>query len=1239
MDTCTRNLEKFVDLDACLALIDELTTKLGDDLNDQKVRSSTERLVETFRKIIDKYQEQPELLEPHAPNLIERLTEHLVDIKNSANRFHTTFKLLYQLIKVIGFKSVGRRFPHETNKLALLVDLLAREDPNDKSNWQTRFVLIVWLSIVILAPFDLSKFDSGSSDQTMQDKIYQTLMKSLINHDSSQHVAAFCLARFFSRPDTLKDPKLLDEFISNTMKDLDELMVNNSASGLDIKLIGCLRTLTYLYKFLPRDEQKKRCEPIFKVLTGMEIEKINRELISHLIIKLVQRVGMSLLSKRIATWRYKRGSRILGHKEQQQQESQATKSLNGPNEVSHLDQDTEIEEAHSVDALQSVLNILFVAAQSAQTKIRWSAAKGIARLSSRLSRERASDVIDTVMTNFFDPNESSEYAWHGGCLTLAEMSRQGLIMEEKLPGVVEIVDRSIIYDKIKGSFAVGSHVREAACYILWAMARTYEDRLLEPYISTISVNLLCTMLFDRELQCRRAASATFQELVGRQGTFNIEGISILTNVDYQSVGVRQFAYIGLATQVARFGKKYYEPFIKHLIEKKLGHWDVQIRRLASDSMGALMLYPDHDFIGANVIPPIIRMCEQNVDNNAKHGAILALAKVIKSLVALGYQFEQTLIDSVGSMALSCSKQLASKQLAPNYIEAIGNLISSSEIAQFNYSEETLAQWESIILQALDSDNGEILNIGAEGILSLYRYFYKSNKTCKDRLLTILNESLQSANESSRCGALRSLAKLGLALSDTVNIRPNEQQTGGEIRLDSDTPDIILMSLTSYVGAPTKDSNGNVFAHAKATACEALVDFVKTLDKSRLIISSQWLRVGFDALLDRSEDYTFDKRGDIGVVVRRSAIKSLQDLTLFLLSIGMTSILVERLAWILSKILQQAVSYNNSARELAALAFYRLIVSSSTVEPALPETCIPHKEEILQLFELYQVDAAGETFNWRDESTPIFVCLLARPEYSKDLWIGLMSAMGQASDLCAKQFRDAFTKYVQSLEKMPSLREQILESFLQTLEKPDLASRLVTSGLIVADYLLTSGLLHDTDEQFQVRFAHLCWQMRGQGDPKRLVSVGQVLCSMLQFSGRVQIDCLRYCLALLVSGYSKVRVFIATALYSGLLTYQSELEENLRSASTSIGGGGPDAIGNQEVGEVASGAPKTSPAAPAAHIAAARTQKVANEARDEKPKEMDLELAMELLAQSNWSEPLDKVRPIRDQICSSLLIEL
>ncbi|KAL4240381.1 hypothetical protein ACF0H5_001171 [Mactra antiquata] len=110
--------------------------------------------------------------------------------------------------------------------------------------------------------------------------------------------------------------------------------------------------------------------------------------------------------------------------------------------------------------------------------------------------------------------------------------------------VVPVVLKALAYDERRGSFSVGANVRDAACYVSWAFARAYDPQEITPYVMQIARSLIIAFIFDREVNVRRAASAAFQENVGRQGTFP-HGIDILTTADYFAVGLRSHCYLEL----------------------------------------------------------------------------------------------------------------------------------------------------------------------------------------------------------------------------------------------------------------------------------------------------------------------------------------------------------------------------------------------------------------------------------------------------------------------------------------------------------------------------------------------------------------------------------------------------------------------------------------------------------------------------------------------------------------------
>lgn len=89
-------------------------------------------------------------------------------------------------------------------------------------------------------------------------------------------------------------------------------------------------------------------------------------------------------------------------------------------------------------------------------------------------------------------------------------------------------------------------------------------------------------LIDREINCRRAASAAFQESVGRLGNFPF-GIEISTTTDFYSVGLRQNSYLNISDFIAQF-EEYRKPLIDHLVERKVNHWDPAIRELTAKAL-------------------------------------------------------------------------------------------------------------------------------------------------------------------------------------------------------------------------------------------------------------------------------------------------------------------------------------------------------------------------------------------------------------------------------------------------------------------------------------------------------------------------------------------------------------------------------------------------------------------------------------------------------------------------------
>jgi tubulin-specific chaperone D len=125
--------------------------------------------------------------------------------------------------------------------------------------------------------------------------------------------------------------------------------------------------------------------------------------------------------------------------------------------------------------------------------VRWSAAKGIGRITNRLPKALGDDVVGSLLECFSVGEGDS--AWHGGCLgsPSSKETRQCdpcgiagdyLVFCNRV--AVLTAWKALQFDERKGMHSVGAHVRDAACYVCWAFARAYSPGLL-PHLCLLSV--------------------------------------------------------------------------------------------------------------------------------------------------------------------------------------------------------------------------------------------------------------------------------------------------------------------------------------------------------------------------------------------------------------------------------------------------------------------------------------------------------------------------------------------------------------------------------------------------------------------------------------------------------------------------------------------------------------------------------------------------------------------------------
>lgn len=100
-------LELFSEFNEVLEMIDNLKNVINAE------QSLVERAYEKFVYILGQYHEQPHLLDSHLDELLEKLISIVRDRDSSLQLKHATFKYMYVIINVRGYKIIVRHLPHE----------------------------------------------------------------------------------------------------------------------------------------------------------------------------------------------------------------------------------------------------------------------------------------------------------------------------------------------------------------------------------------------------------------------------------------------------------------------------------------------------------------------------------------------------------------------------------------------------------------------------------------------------------------------------------------------------------------------------------------------------------------------------------------------------------------------------------------------------------------------------------------------------------------------------------------------------------------------------------------------------------------------------------------------------------------------------------------------------------------------------------------------------------------------
>lgn len=1127
-------LEYFSEIDEVMKMIDDIKTIYA-------IQSKSEMSFQRYRNVLTLYQEQPHLLDPHLDKILNRLIDMVrsdlpMEPKNEA------FNYLHVVMTVRGYKVIVRHLPHEVSDIEPVLKLL--ESPAlAESSTTTRSVLLLWLSIIVMMPFHMSRLDSfepgdnaSEGRKTTMTRIYDQVKLSLI---LPQHfrAAAYLAAHFLMRSD-------VKEMHLTSFLEWCNSIISCPETSAQVQC-NVMAAIAAVLKYCKREDILPHASSILTWIIESKYRESQISLVRKFGIKIIQRVGLTFLKMRVATWRYQRGCRSLLANLSSGDTKLSDKCGVIPKGTDNHGIEISGDDPEIPDEIEEIIEELMQALKDSEIVIRWSAAKGIGRITGRLPKELANEVVGSVL-ELFNPRET-DGAWHGGCLALAELGRRGLLLPERLHEVVPVVLKALVYDESRGYFSVGSHIRDAACFVCWSFARAYEKDILYPFVKDIAGALLVVACFDREINCRRAASAAFQENVGRQGTFPY-GIDILTTADYFTVGVRSNAFLNISVYIAQY-EEYRETLINHLVEIKVDHWDSAIRELTAKAL--FNLTPKAPKYMSDSVLKILLEKTKSIDLNSRHGAVLSVGEILHSLSLIARDSNQSIqdilaadiIEEVCQLIPNFRKRQQFRGLAGELMkQACAPFIEKCSAAMMPFhGREIIGDWQELLDECFSHEVLIIRTRAASALPIFLSEYYRTlekdeswtiNVTARDSIIIKYTEKLSANNE---------VIRMGFALA--IGSLP-------EFILKGNLHTVIpaLIKCTQITESTAK------WAESRRDAVKALISVCTTVGVDPNSNDNNTSLLGhldslFLCFLESLKEYTLDSRGDIGAWVREAAMTALQILTTLVLKADPQLLKPELVKNIMASIAQQAVERIDRTRAHAGKVFCNLLHS----KPPLPH--IPCYEEVLRIF---PAEVCENEINWLSPAStfPKFTQLIRYNEFTPDVLLGLFLSVGGLSESLVKHSSNSLFSILKEWENTPEELNRICDTIIKLFKTYLSDNRVIVPLYEFLNRLLGSGrislILKDPESKFaEDIFCLLKEDIRTKDHKKKMASI-DVLCQLIQVKGNVSKRAISQLSILLCNSYLAVRRATSSKLYESLLVYGEDCvpsEENLEEIMT------------------------------------------------------------------------------------------
>ncbi|KAF9924456.1 hypothetical protein FBU30_005578 [Linnemannia zychae] len=1121
-----------------------------------------------LEKQIAKYQYQSYLLDPYLEEMITPLITPIRKVVHDVtvgdhqgqpmnDHGDLLFYLLNFIFKTRGYKTAVKFLPHEVSDLEPAFEFLTRQEK--RRVWETRYVLLIWLSLMCMIPFDLKTIDSQATKDSdrisLVDKMIERGKTYLHCAGKDRDGASLFLARLLVRKDTCQ--LYLPEFVSWAKKTLQSETPNL------IESIGIMGTLCWIFKLGQREILLPIAEQLEEILVGVETKEslMSNSTVKKYIVKLTQRVGLCLLKPRVAAWRYQRGNRSLASN----LAPEAAASEMNKVSMTIAEEDEDDEDFDVPDAVENVIERLMNGLRDRDTIVRWSAAKGIGRMSNRLPKDMADDVVGGIFELFSEdvfelPNGEpdissvSEHTWHGACLAIAELSRRGLLLPHRLTEVIPWIIIALKFDVKRGAHSIGSNVRDSACYVCWSFARAYTPDVLDEHVRKLSNTLIAVSVFDRDINIRRASSAAFQENVGRMGIFP-HGIDIVTVADYFSIGNINNSFLNVAPYIAGF-EEYRRYLSEHLVNVVITHWDIAVREVASESMARIAVL-DLDFACNTIIPSLTKNAT-SLDGTIRHGALIALGRTCKAVKAHSdipvedriapevLQAIAQVVPSTPEFTLSGFGSEHTRQALCVYITCLSE--AAWPLGDSVTQAATLESWKNIVYTTLERIEEPLQKLASETFRALVGQYGVDEPQFEQCLARI------------RPGA-EYLGQRGFALA-LGEIDYRDARYSSFTTRVIDALDITTNHIPITIGGVEVKSD----AESRRNAINSITNIIRVMDTEykQVIshsLSNKILKMYFRGL----EDYSVDHRGDVGSWIREACMQGLQvmipivarlDYRLTQAQADQRYLTDEDHVQILAKLLQQSVEKIDRIRGVAATAMVTIIYAEADSEAGAVATSgekqpeyvlrIAHRAEVMKV--IGKSDEMSLIWLQPSEVYSRIVQLLHLPEYRFELLLGLVISAGGLTETLVRHSSSCLTEFVSGLSitkcdsmdvddstATPTLTlVEFAHEIMKIIEQYEGQDRVVIPLLEVLDLFFESGILlilsHPDDFDFAPMVRFVRRQTIKTKDVRKLSASIRTFCGLCGLGGKVKNAIMIELLRLLLHPFPKIRRTTADSMY-------------------------------------------------------------------------------------------------------------